>query len=132
MHPIPCSHCGNNFMRPTNDPEAPRLCNNCALRESVRIPSKKNEGEKEEVTILIHFPRQIQNEIEEHCIAHGLSFSEYFLRLYFDNLNNQILLRGIFPSANLHAENSEVENKIEDDMDVSTMKKKKKNKEAKK
>lgn len=80
MPPIPCMHCGNNFMRHTNDPEAAKLCNNCSVRENIRNPKGKEKMEM--ITIQIECPRQIQIEIEEICINKGVNFSEYFLDLH--------------------------------------------------
>lgn len=80
MHPIPCNHCGNNFMRPTLDPEAPRLCNNCTIREEKRNPKKAETMST--VDILIKCSREEQIEIEEICINQGIDFSRYFLELH--------------------------------------------------
>jgi len=80
MHPIPCSHCGYNFMRQTLDPEVPTLCNNCSLKEELRNPKK--EKRMETVDILIKCQKQVQNEIEEICINRGVSFTKYFLDLH--------------------------------------------------
>ena len=33
-------------MRPTPDPEAPKLCNNCLVREEKRNPTKKETMEQ--------------------------------------------------------------------------------------
>lgn len=81
MHPIPCSHCGGNFMRPTLDPEAPKLCNNCLLREEKRNPTKK-ENMEQTIDIKITCPIKIHNEIEEFCINNGITLSNYFLDLH--------------------------------------------------
>lgn len=81
MNPIPCSHCGNNFMRQTTDPEAPKLCNNCVVREHIRNPTK--EKFMQVVDILITCSREEQIEIEEICINEGINFSRYFLQLHY-------------------------------------------------
>jgi hypothetical protein len=81
MQPIPCNHCGFNFMRQTTDPEAPKLCNSCALREEKRSPTKKDNMEKV-ITIQIQFPIKIHNEIEEYCINQGISLSQYFIDMH--------------------------------------------------
>lgn len=81
MNPIPCAHCGNNFMRHNLDPEAPKLCNNCSLRETLRT-KKKDDSTMDTIDILVKCPREIQNEIEELCINEGISFSQYFLNLH--------------------------------------------------
>lgn len=82
MPPIPCGHCGNNFMRPTLDPEAPKLCNNCLVREEKRNPQGKVKMETT-VGILINCPKDTQIEIEELCINQGIDFSRYFLELHY-------------------------------------------------
>lgn len=81
MHPIPCSHCGGNFMRPTPDPEAPKLCNNCLLREEKRNPTKK-ENMESTIDIKISCPISMHNEIEEYCINNGISLTNYFIDLH--------------------------------------------------
>jgi hypothetical protein len=89
MHPVPCNHCGSNFMRPTLDPEAPRLCNNCMVREEKRNPTKK-ENMDTTVEILIKCPRETQIEIEEYCINQGIDFTKYFLQLHQASKNVSI------------------------------------------
>jgi len=84
MPPIPCAHCGHNFMRPTNDPEAPKLCHNCSIREDKR--TNKGENKMSNVDILITCPRDLQIEIEEHCINQGVDFTKYFLGLHRENM----------------------------------------------
>lgn len=81
MPPIPCSHCGGNFMRTTTDPDSPKLCNNCLVREEKRNPRK--EEVMDTVDILIRCPREDQIEIEEICINQGKDFSRYFLELHY-------------------------------------------------
>ena len=81
MPPIPCNHCGNNFMRHTLDIEAPRLCNNCSVREEKRNPTQTETMTT--VDILIKCPRQDQIDIEEICINQGINFSRYFLELHY-------------------------------------------------
>lgn len=80
MPPIPCMHCGNNFMRHNIDPEAPRLCNNCSVKENIRNP--KGVSKMQIITIQIECPRETQIEIEEICINQGVNFSQYFLDLH--------------------------------------------------
>ena len=80
MHPVPCSHCGNNFMRPTIDPEAPKLCNNCSVREEKRNPKKVDKMTK--IGILIQCPQDVHVEIEELCINRGIDLTKYFLDLH--------------------------------------------------
>lgn len=83
MSPIPCAHCGNNFMRQNLDPELPRLCNSCSLREDKRNPKK--EKKMETIDVVITVPRQDHIAIEEHCINRGVDFSRYFLELHRTN-----------------------------------------------
>lgn len=83
LPPIPCMHCGVNFMRTTTNPEAPRLCNNCLLKENIRNPRKEDNMEETTVQILITCPRQDQIDIEEICINQGIDFSRYFLELHY-------------------------------------------------
>lgn len=83
MSPIPCSHCGCNYMRPTTDPEAPKLCNCCLIKEEKRNPKK--EYEPMTVDILIKCPRAVQIEIEEMCINRGIDFTKYFLELHVES-----------------------------------------------
>lgn len=83
MSPIPCSHCGNNFMRQTIDPEAPKLCNNCSLREEKRNPKKEGNMELDIVNILVKCPKHLYTDIEEVCINNGTTPSDYFLKLHY-------------------------------------------------
>ena len=83
MPPIPCAHCGNNFMRTTTDPEAPKLCNNCAVREERRAP--KMEEKKDTIDILIKCPKKDYAEIEEICINTGVDVTKYFMNLHASN-----------------------------------------------
>lgn len=93
MHPVPCSHCGYNFMRSSTDPEAPKLCNSCLLRETTRNPKKKAIMEKN-IDIKITCPLSVHNEIEEYCLNNGIDLNKYFLSLHdsfkmsFDFENN--------------------------------------------
>lgn len=80
MQPIPCAHCGYNFMRQTRDPEAPKLCNSCVLKEEKRSPTKKESMKT--IEIVIKCPVEIQADIEEYCINKGMDFSKYFLSLH--------------------------------------------------
>jgi hypothetical protein len=82
MQPIPCAHCGNNFMRHNLNPELPRLCNNCEIREEKRNPKEKK---METIDIVLTVPREDHIAIEEHCINHGIDFSKYFLELHKAN-----------------------------------------------
>ena len=82
MPPIPCAHCGVNFMRVNLDPEAPRLCNNCLLREEKRVNQKKKDN-MSTIDIVITCPREEQIKIEEYCINHGMDFTRYFLELHY-------------------------------------------------
>lgn len=82
MHPIPCSHCASNFMRHDINPESPKLCNNCLLKEENRHPKKK-ENMEPTIEIQIKCPLKVHNEIEEYCINFGLNLTEYFLKSHF-------------------------------------------------
>ena len=85
MNPIPCSHCAVNFMRKSIDPEAPKLCNSCVIRENIRCSEINKKGKKMDennVNILIECPKEIQKEIEEICLNNNLTFSTYFLQLH--------------------------------------------------
>lgn len=81
MHPIPCAHCGTNFMLHTLDPEAPHLCNSCLIKEEKRNPTKGKQMDT--IGIVINCPRKDQNEIEEICLAQGKDFTRYFLELHY-------------------------------------------------
>jgi hypothetical protein len=85
MQPIPCAHCGVNFMRHNLDVENEKLCNNCLVREEIRNPKK--EKIMETVGILIQCPKQTQIDIEELCINQGIDFSKYFLNLHEANIS---------------------------------------------
>jgi len=67
-------------MRQTIDPEAPKLCNSCAIREEKRSPTKKDIMPT--IDIVIKCPVAIQADIEEYCINKGMDFSKYFLSLH--------------------------------------------------
>ena len=67
-------------MRPTPDPEVPKLCNNCLLREERRNPKKDI---METVDILIKCPAKDQAEIEEYCMKNGLTFTQYFMNIHY-------------------------------------------------
>lgn len=82
MHPIPCAHCGQNFMRHTLSQFSNNLCHNCLLREEKRNPKKEEFMETDTIDILIKCPRNIQKEMEEYCIKQGFDFSTYFLQMY--------------------------------------------------
>ena len=92
MQPIPCAHCGFNFMRQTIDPEAPKLCHNCALREERRSPTKKETMKT--IDVVIKLPVGIQAEIEEYCINQGMDFSKYFLSLHHFFAENSEACKG--------------------------------------
>lgn len=80
MPPIPCAHCGFNFMRVDLNPDKQPLCNNCFVKEELRNP--KQEKPMKTIEIKIQIPLEEHKEIEEICINEGLSFSSYFLSLY--------------------------------------------------
>lgn len=84
MSPLPCAHCAMNFMRTNPDPDAPKLCNNCIVREELRNPKK---GEKmDTVEILIKCPKEVHAQIEEYCMARGKDYSKYFLNLHEESI----------------------------------------------
>lgn len=105
MQPIPCAHCGNNFMRTTIDPEAPRLCNSCDLRENIRNPKK--EIKMDTIDIVITVSKQDQIEIEEFCINEGLDFSEYFMNLHEKFKMRQYVTKVDLESRELEKEEAE-------------------------
>ncbi len=108
MQPIPCAHCGNNFMRHTIDPEAPKLCNNCDIREQHRNPKK--EKQMETIDILIKCPKDEYAKIEEYCINKGMNITQYFL-IAVENLN--ALQSGISSVSGSYFEKEEIEEMIE-------------------
>jgi hypothetical protein len=83
MPPIPCAHCGVNYMRHTNDPNDPKLCNNCVVREERRAPKMKEKLET--IDVLIKCPKHVYTEIEEICINTGINATKYFLHLHSTN-----------------------------------------------
>ena len=80
MQPIPCAHCGTNFMRKTVNPEDEKLCNNCSHKESQRKIPK--EGKSMSVQLLVEVDRQTQIEIEEICLNEGLTLGQYVVNLH--------------------------------------------------
>ena len=79
MQPVPCNHCGYNFMRKNLDPDAPKLCNSCEVRENIRNP----QGNKmDTIGILIQCPKDEHIIIEELCINEGIDLTRYFLDLH--------------------------------------------------
>ena len=92
MPPIPCSHCGNNFMRPTIDPEAPKLCNNCAIREEKR--TSKGDIAMQELDILVRCPQDVYAKIEEICVSEGTNPSKYFMSLHDANVQKRCIRDG--------------------------------------
>ncbi len=113
MPPIPCAHCGGNFMRPTIDPEAPKLCNNCLVREEKRNPQTK--ATMSNVNILLTCPKDVQIEIEELCINKGIDFTRYFLELHYASQNAIEIMK---ENAKEHREKG---GKWEDDEKVETL-----------
>jgi hypothetical protein len=80
MQPVPCNHCGYNFMRQTTDPEAIRLCNGCAEKEKQRKVEVKKEDNT--VGILVKVPKDVYKRIEEYCTNEGMDFTKYFISLH--------------------------------------------------
>lgn len=90
MTPVPCHHCGYNFMRTTMDPEYPRLCNNCLVREDLRNIDKGKKMENDVIHVVIKCPVGIHKDIEEYCLNNGVDLTTYFLnlhRFYLENFN---------------------------------------------
>jgi hypothetical protein len=52
------------------------------LREEKRNPKNEEKMTTTMIEILIKFPKEAQAVIEEVCINEGISYSDYFLRLY--------------------------------------------------
>jgi len=77
--PIPCAHCGTNFMRHDLNPEAPKLCNNCDHKEKSK---PKKEIKMTDAKILIDCSRKMQIEVEEYCTNVGITISQYFTDLH--------------------------------------------------
>lgn len=88
MQPIPCQHCGYNFMRHVVDPLALRLCNNCQLIENKRNPKK--DTVMATVDILVKCPQELYAEIEETCLHSAQDISTYFLNLHKNKKNVDI------------------------------------------
>jgi len=82
MQPVPCNHCGYNFMRQNLEPDAPRLCNSCEVRENIRNPQGKK---MDTIGILIQCPKDEHIVIEELCINQGIDLTKYFLKLHRDS-----------------------------------------------
>ena len=100
MSPVPCHHCGYHFMRSSVDPEEPRLCNNCIVREDLRNPKKGSQMLEDTINILIKCPKDIHKDVEEHCINKGIDLTRYFLnlhRFYLENFHegDQILFEKV-------------------------------------
>ena len=82
MQPVPCIHCGYNYMRRTTEPDVVRLCNSCEVRENQRNP--KGENKMQTIDILIKVPQKEYIDIEEYCINNGIDSIKYFLSLHND------------------------------------------------
>lgn len=85
--PVPCSHCGFNFMPRETIPGALRLCNNCQVKETTRKNAEDNKAKM--AKILIECPIEVQKRLEEKCLNSGESLSAIFLRLIMPELNMQ-------------------------------------------
>jgi hypothetical protein len=92
LAPIPCAHCGTNFMRRDIHPDAPKLCNNCSIKDQIRNP--KQEIKLEKVKLLIEVDRETQIEIEELCTNLGISISDYLVSLHKTNTSTGYLYCG--------------------------------------
>jgi hypothetical protein len=67
-------------MRKTIDPEAPKICDACKIRDDDRKKGEKKVSNK--TKILIECDPHTQAEVEEYCMIIGKNFSEYFLDLH--------------------------------------------------
>lgn len=88
LPPVPCAHCGINFMRRNLDADAKKLCNSCENKQEGKksvLLSDRSSFSK----ILIEVDQKSQIEIEELCSAQGISFSDYFSNLHKTNFNKQ-------------------------------------------
>ena len=115
MPPVPCSHCGFNFMRNSLNPYAANLCNNCVIAENIR--NNKKACEMEESKILISCSKEMVREIEEFCLMDNLSFSDYFKNLHEENKEFYI------KNSTRHIEKDVVENKESCDTNKKNKKK---------
>lgn len=88
--PIPCAHCGVNFMRRDLHIDAPKICNNCILKDQIRNPKKEVKVDK--IQVVLEVDQKTHAEIEEICINKGMTFSEYFLNLH-DSENIKVPMR---------------------------------------
>ena len=89
MQPVPCIHCGYNYMRRTTEPDVVRLCNSCEVRENQRNP--KGENKMQTIDILIKVPQKEYIDIvlkkadgyyhEVHLYDDSEKNLEYFLSL---------------------------------------------------
>lgn len=86
--PIPCQHCGVNFMPHDVHPDDLKLCNNCVIKENIRNPKKEKSMQDDNIVILINCPRKDHADIEEACIRTGVTLSEFFMTLYQRSLEN--------------------------------------------
>ena len=67
MHPIPCTNCGNNFMRRDLNPDAPRLCNNCY---------KPKEKDMTKLRLILNIDKDVHINIEEECLNLGINYNQ--------------------------------------------------------
>ena len=84
--PIPCNHCGYNFMRTTLDPDAPKLCHSCKLREEIRTKEVKKMSD---FKLMIDCDKETASQVEEICLKNNKNFSDYFLGLHIDFMKTQ-------------------------------------------
>ena len=90
MAPIPCAHCGVNFMPHDPDSDTIKICNNCTIKDRMR--SKKEPPGKQKMQITVQFSKENVGKIEEYCLSENMSFEELFLKslnMYFDFLKEQ-------------------------------------------
>lgn len=81
--PVPCKHCGYNYMRANEDQFG--LCNNCIIAEERRNP-KKGEIKMESIDILVKCPKDAYAKLEEHCINDGKDLSTFIIYAALENL----------------------------------------------
>lgn len=83
--PIPCAHCGINFMRRDLALDAPKICNSCIQKEKKR--KTKGTVKMDEMKITIGCSQEEHAKIEEICINQGINYTDYFMNLH--KLNTQ-------------------------------------------
>lgn len=80
--PVPCAHCGTNFMRRNLDPDAARICHTCELKSPQKPKIYHRGADVDKPKMLIEIDLKTQAEIEELCLKEGISFSKYFMEAH--------------------------------------------------